>query len=436
MEWYWLIATFFGLLIVFLALEVPVAFALLFINILGCLVYLKAGAGLQQMVVNIMDGLGNFNLATVPFFVLMGELLFRSDVAVRAIAIMDRLLGTLPGRLAVLSNVAGGVFGALSGSKIANTAMLGTILLPEMEERGYHPSISVGSLLSAGSLAMIIPPSSLAVIYGTVAKVSIAHLLIAGIVPGIVLVTLYALFFSGRCLINRKLAPRASQRKQSGENFALAIIKNVMPLLFIMALVLGLMFLGVATPIESSALGVIGALILASAYRKLSVDMLKKSLVGTLKATTMTFMILAGSQTFSQLMSFTGAVGGFTQALIALPVPELVTLIIMMFIVMMLGAFMDEVSIMLITIPFFMPIVAAFNWNHVWFAMLMLLNLEIAGISPPFGLQLFVMNTVAPHVGLPKIYRAAAGVMIVDVVNMALIIAVPPLVLWLPSLMK
>jgi tripartite ATP-independent transporter DctM subunit len=435
MEW-WAVLSFFilGLMIV-LASGFPIAFGFLMIDLLGVLIFMGP-MGLQQMTLQIFSSLSTFTLTPIPLFILMGELMFHSGIANNTIDVIDKWLGRVPGRLSILAAGAGVLFAALSGSTLANTAMLGTVLLPEMRRRGYKIPIAVGPIIGVGGLAMLIPPSSLAVVLASIGHISVGKILVGGVIPGLLLGSLIAIYILGRCLLNPSLAPQYDVAHSTlGERIA-STVKYVLPLGFIIFMVLGLMLLGVATPTEAASSGAIATILVTLIYRRLTWKMIKGSVVGTLEISVMVFMIIAASNTFSSLLAFTGATRGLLAVVENLNVPALVILVGMQLIVFVMGTFMETISIMMICIPIFMPIVKMLGFDPVWFGVIMLINFETGFITPPFGMLLFVMKGVAPDLSIREIVSAAGPFVLIEIAAMAIIIAWPQLVLWLPGLVS
>jgi tripartite ATP-independent transporter DctM subunit len=435
MEWWAVLGFFiFGLMIV-LASGFPIAFGFLMIDLLGVLIFVGP-MGLQQMTLQIFSSLSTFTLTPIPLFILMGELMFHSGIANNTIDVIDKWLGRVPGRLSILAAGAGVLFAALSGSTLANTAMLGTVLLPEMRRRGYKIPIAVGPIIGVGGLAMLIPPSSLAVVLASIGHISVGKILVGGVIPGLLLGGLITIYILGRCLLNPSLAPQYDVTHSTfGERIA-STAKYVLPLGFIIFMVLGLMLLGVATPTEAASSGAIATILVTIIYKRLTWKMIKGSVVGTLEISVMVFMIIAASNTFSSLLAFTGATRGLLSVVENLDVPPLVILIGMQLIVFVMGTFMETISIMMICIPIFMPIVKMLGFDPVWFGVIMLINFETGFITPPFGMLLFVMKGVAPDLSIKQIVSAAGPFVLIEIVAMAIIIAWPQLVLWLPGLVS
>jgi tripartite ATP-independent transporter DctM subunit len=435
-EWWAIFALFIGGLILLLVSGFPIAFAFLGMDLVGTLI-LMGPEGFFQAPLQIFSSLSTFTLAPIPLFILMGELMFHSGVAYRTIDVLDKWLGRLPGRLSLLAAGAGTLFSALSGSTLANTAMLGTVLLPDMQRRGYKPAMSVGPIVGVGGLAMLIPPSSLAVVLAALGHISVGKILIAGVVPGLLLAGMFALYIILRCALNPDLAPRYEVATTTWKERVVLFLRYVMPLGIVIFMVLGLMLLGVATPTEAAASGVFGTVIVVVLFRNLTLKVIKDSIIGTLEITIMIFMIIAASNSFSAILAFSGATQGLLGTIEGLTLSPLMILIGMQLLVFLLGMFMETISIMMICLPIFMPIVKLLGFDPVWFGVIMLINFEMGLITPPFGMLLFVMKGVAPkNISIESICWAALPFIACDAIVMALIIAVPQLVLWLPAMVK
>ncbi|MCU0593877.1 MAG: TRAP transporter large permease [Desulfobacterota bacterium] len=435
MEWWGVLSLFILGLLIVLASGFPIAFGFLLINLVGILVFMGP-MGLQQMTLQIFSSLSTFALTPIPLFILMGELMFHSGIANNTIDVVDKWLGRIPGRLSLLAAGTGVLFAALSGSTLANTAMLGTVLLPEMRRRGYKSSMSVGPIIGVGGLAMLIPPSSLAVVLASIGHISVSKILVGGVIPGLLLGALTAAYVIVRCWLDPSVAPGYEVERTSFLQKVIGTIKYVLPLGFIIFMVLGLMLLGIATPTEAASTGALATILVTAVYGRLNWKMIKASLVGTLDISIMVFMIIAGSNTFSSLLAFTGATRGLLGVVENLNVAPLIVLIGMQLVVFVMGTFMETISIMMICMPIFMPIVKMLGFDPVWFGVLMLVNFETGFITPPFGMLLFVMKGVAPDLSIKEICYAAAPFILIEIFVMAMIIVWPELVLWLPNLVK
>ena len=435
MEWYYTLTIIFGAFLVLMALGVPIAFAFLAINVVCCYIFWNGPAGLSQLVLSISSSVTHYTIVSVPLFVLMGEVMFRSGIASKMMDVLDSWFGRLPGRLALMSVAGGTVFAALTGSGSAATAMLGKLLVPDMEKRGYHKAMTLGPIMGAGGLAIMIPPSALGVLLAALGQFSVGDFLVAIIVPGLMMSVAYAIYIITRCWLQPHLAPPYPVDPIPLRQKLLNTLLYIFPLFFVMFLVVGLIFLGVATPTESAALGALGTFLLAAMYGGISWRMVKESLLSSMRITVMLLMIITGSTAFSQILAFTGATSGLADLATSANVPPIVVVIIMQLVLIVMGMFMEPLSIMMLTVPIYYPVIQAFGYDPVWFGAIMLLNMEMATISPPFGLNLFVMRGVAPRgVTMGDVYAASIPFLLLDLVVMGILLGFPGLVLWLPGL--
>jgi len=412
-----------------------VVFAFFAVNLVGAFIFMGGDKGMLQLMRNAADAVQSFALLPIPLFILMGEVMFHTGVAARAIDAVDRLIARVPGRLSLVAITGGTIFSSLSGSTIANTAMLSATLLPEMTRRGYHSSISVGPIVAVGGLAMLVPPSALAVLLGSVARIPIGELLVASIVPALILAALFFGYVILRCRLDPSLAPPYDVAAYSWRERLLPFALYVLPLLGIFVVVVGSIIGGFATPTESAALGAAAALAAAAAYRRLSWASFVVSVRETLRLTVMTLFIICGSITFSQILAFTQASTGLSDLVTGAGLSPLWVLLGMLGILLVLGCFMDQVSMMMITAPLFMPVAETLGLDIVWFGVLMLMVLEISLATPPFGLLLFVARGAAPQIPMGAIMRSVAPFIAIALGVVGLLIAFPELTLLLPRLM-
>lgn len=437
MEWWiTLLLIFFCLMFLFL-IGVPVAFSFLFINIIGVYVFWGGEAGLTQLVRSVYRSVSTFSLLPVPLFILMGEIMFRSGIAPRMMDTLDKWLGRIPGRLSLLAIGGGTLFATLSGSAMAGCAMLGSVLVPEMMKRGYRKPMCLGPILGSGGLAIMIPPSALGVLLACLSRISVGGILVAIILPGVLMALLYAAYIIIRAILRPELAPSYEFEPISFSQKLILTCKYVLPLGSIVFLVIGLMFMGIATPTESAALGALGCFVLVFTYRGWDWKVIKESVSHTLRITVMMFMIMTGAMAFSQILAFSGASSGLVSLAGGLDLPPLIILIFMQFILIFMGTFMEPLTIMMVTLPIYMPIAKSLGFDPLWFGTIMLINMEMATTTPPFGLVLFVMKGVAPpETTMGDIYRAGLPFLICDAVAMGLVMAFPSLALYLPGLMQ
>jgi tripartite ATP-independent transporter DctM subunit len=436
MEWWVIISLLFGGMILMLLTNLPIAFAFLVVNVVAAYFFLGGVPGLIAVVTGVFTSITTFTLLPVPFFILMGELIFHSGLGLSAVNVLDKWLGRIRGRLSVLAIIMGVIIGALSGSTIATCALLGTILLPDMLKRGYSRSMSLGPLMGVGTVDALIPPNALTVVLASLANIDVGQLLMAGIVPGIIMSGLYLVYVIGWCHIFPNEAPMYDIPHVPLKEKVVATVQYLLPLGLIIFMVIGFIFLGVATPTEAAATGTLGSFILAVAYRRLNWDIIKKSVMGTVKVTVMIFMIVIVSTTYGEILAFTGAAAGMTSFISNLNTPPIVILIGMLIVILILGCFMETVAIMMITIPIYMPVINTFHYNPIWFGVLMLIALETGLITPPFGVTLFVMKGVAPpEITMADIWKAVTPYVIVDILCIVLVLTMPSLATIVPSLM-
>jgi tripartite ATP-independent transporter DctM subunit len=436
MTWPFALAAMLGLILTLMGVGMPVAFAFFATNIVCLYLFMGGALGVAQMVTNFGDAVSMHALTPMPLFLIMGSLFFRSGLGDGVFKAIDLCIGSLRARLSYLVVLAGAVFASLSGSSLANTGMMGTTMVPEMLRRGYKPHMALGPVLGAGGLAVIIPPSSLAVLLGSLAQIDVGALLIAGFLPGLLLLTMYVGLITIQASIDPSAAPQYdAPRAGLGEKLR-AVLANIVPMGVIVFLVVGTIILGIASPTESAALGCLGVIALLLAYRSFSWGVVWKSLDDAMKVTGMTFLIIAASTTFAQVLAFSGASSGMIQWLTSFDWTPYAMLAAMIGVILVLGMFMDQLSMMLITLPIFIPLAKSLGFDPVWFGLILLLAFEVGFTTPPFGLLLFVMLGVAPPgTSLATVARSALPYILCTMALVVLIIIFPWIALWLPSLM-
>jgi tripartite ATP-independent transporter DctM subunit len=435
MEWWVAFSLIVGALCVLMTIGMPIAFAFLAVNIAGAYFFWGGVAGINQMVLAVMDSVASFSIMPVPLFLLMGELLFRSGIAARLMDVLDSWLGRVPGRLSLMAVGGGTLFATLAGSGAATTALLGRILVPDMMKRGYKQPMTLGPVMGSGGLAVMIPPSALGVILAATADISVGEFLMSIIVPGLMMALSYAIYVVLRCYLQPDLAPPYVAEKVPLKKRLRDTAVYVFPLATIVFVVTGLIFLGIATPTESAGLGALAALILARLYGRLDWPMLKECLESTMRTSIMVLMILSGSSAFSQLLAFTGASAGLVDVATSTDLSPVMIVISMQVVLLLLGTFMESLAMILLTVPIYFPIIEALHLSPIWFGAIMLLNMEMAAISPPFGFGLFVMKAVAPQgTTMMDVYKASVPFLLLNSIVMLIMIFFPSVVLWLPSL--
>ncbi len=395
-----------------------------------------SGAQASAMMYSIVETATSSSLVTVALFLLMGEILFRSGTVDVLFDSIDRLVGKLRGRLYVVVMALSTVFGALSGSAVAVAAMLGRSLLPMMQKRNYDVKLSASTILAGASLAPIIPPSLLAIIIGSLADVSIAGLLIGGIGPGLLLAGLTIGYVYLRLPAEDASKVEEIQANLEKEQSVLLAVLRMIPFLIVIFSVMGLIMLGVATPSESAATGVAGAVIVAGLWRKLSIHMIVEAVRSAVAITAVLLIIVCSAKLFSQLLSFTGATRGLVTFAINLDLSPDMTLLIMMAIPFFICMFVDQFAFLLMAVPIYQPLVNAMEFDPVWFWTLFLINLTVGSLTPPFGYTLFALRGASDQLTTLQVFSAAWPVVLIFLSGMFIIWLAPGIVTILPGVLN
>lgn len=436
MEWQLILLIIFASLAIVLLSGMPVGFGIMLITFIATSILWGGESGLRLYVMNMRSALSNFMLLPIPMFILLGEIVFQSGLGTGMLDVVDKWLGRLPGRLGLVAIGWGTLLAAISGVNMATAAMLGKVLLPDMESRGYRRGFSLGCIMGGGGLAMIIPPSGLAVLLGALGEIPIGKLLISGILPGLVMAALMCLYIVGLSWFRPSVAPSYAVASVSFSEKVRAAV-HLIPLGVIIFLVLGLMFLGIGTPTEAAAAGATGAFFLAAVKGRLTWDLVKRVTMGTVQVTVMICMLIAAASTFSQILAYTGISENLSKLAISLPLSPMLILIFMQFVLLFLGCFLDPLSIMMITIPVYMPIIRGLGFDPVWYGLIYLINLDVSFMTPPFGMTLFIMKGVAPAgTSMMQIYRAAVPFILIDLIAIGTIMVFPQIALVLPDLLQ
>ncbi|MFC2967753.1 TRAP transporter large permease [Acidimangrovimonas pyrenivorans] len=428
MSWALFLIVAIGLLLALLFAGVRIFAGFLALNLVGVLL-LIGPRGFGLFTNSIFETATSPSLMTVALFILMGEVLFRSGTVDVLFNSVDRLVGRLKGRLYVVTILLSTVFGALSGSAVAVAAMLGRSVLPLMEARGYDRQLSAGTILAGASLAPIIPPSLMAIVVGSLADVSIAGLLVAGILPGLVFA---ALTLGYVALATRGEAPPEATAPKGS---ALKALLGMTPFLLVIFMVMGLIMLGIATPSESAATGVIGAALVAALFGRLNFAMLREAVSSAVLTSGVILIIICSAKLFSQLLSLAGATRGMVELIGHLGLGPDLTFLVMMAIPFVLCMFIDQIAFMLLAIPIYQPIVAAMHYDPIWFWTLFLINLTVGSLTPPFGYTLFALKGASPGLTTAQVFRAAWPVVAIFLAGMALLWAMPGIVTTIPRML-
>ncbi len=425
---------FFGSLLVFLALGLPLAFVLGGVSVV--FLYFTWGIDSFYMVASQMWGsMNSFTLVAIPLFVLMAMILEKTGVAQALYRMMHLWWGGVRGGLAIGTVAICTIFAAMVGISGAAVVTMGTIALPAMLERRYDKRMAIGCISAGGGLGILIPPSVLMILYSLITGVSVGKLFAAGVVPGLLLAVLICAYIFIRCALQPEMGPALPPEERGTWPEKFAALRAVLLPLLIVVMVLGSIMLGLATPTEAAAIGVLGALVSALVHRKLSWTLLRESCIRTFRLTGMIMWILFAAHAFSSAYQSMGAQSLIQSLMGHLPGGAWGALIFMQIVLLLLGMVLDPVGIMLITLPVFLPIVTALGFDPIWFGVLFIINMEIGYQTPPFGFNLFYLKGIVPAgITMGDIYQSVTPYTLIMILGLVLIMLVPSLATWLPSL--
>ncbi|WP_417781895.1 TRAP transporter large permease [Terasakiella pusilla] len=420
-------------MLVLLVMGAPLTWCLLIVGT-GSAYLLWGTDGLHMLATSTFSSMDNFILVALPMFIFMGLMLQRSGITDDLFSMVHKLMGGIPGGLGIGTVFICAILAAMAGVSGAATVSLGVIALPSMLKRGYDKKLVSGTIMAGGALGFLIPPSVLMIVYAFLARESIGKLFAAGLMPGLMLAGIYVLYISIRCGINPKLGPPVAEKERLGWRDKLASMKAmILPAILIM-LVLGCIVFGVTTPSEASAIGAAGSIALAILYRTFNMSMLKDVLVSTTQIMGMLLWIALAAVFFSKIYIGLGAgalIGELIEDSNLSPYWIIISMLACYFV---LGMFLDDFAIVFITIPLFVPIVRDLGFDTVWFAVLFILSMQTAYLTPPFGYNLFYMRSVAPpEITIYDLYKATIPFVILQIIGLALIVAFPQIALWLPN---
>ena len=420
------------LMIALTFLGVPVALALLAIGAVGN-IYLMGfpQTAMQVHLITWQTGT-NFLLIAVPLFIFMGQLVYHTEIASDLYDFVHKWFGRLPGGLAVTGVFTSAGFGAVTGSSVAAIATMGIMVMPQMKKYKYNLRLATGSLASAGTLAIMIPPSIPMIIYGVWTETSIGKLFIAGVVPGILLAVGFCGMIVVRCLINRDLGPVGPKFSWSER---LTALTKLLPTTIIFLIVLGGIYSGIFTPTEASAIGAAGVLVVALVMKRLNWTRLTDAFWQTGEISAMIYAILIGGVMFSRLLVQTDVTPALVNYIAGLQVSPYTVIFLFSAMFLLLGAVLDTFGMLILTLPLVFPICRNLGFDPVWFGIYMTVMMEIAMLTPPIGLNVFVMQRVAPEVPLLEIFRGVLPFVVICLIVVVIITALPQLALWLPSTM-
>ncbi len=425
-------AVILGLLLVFLGGSIWIGIALFLVGIGGFFVFtdVSFGAILANVAWNNTSGSA---MMALPFFIWMGEILFRSKISESLFRGLSPWMDNIPGRLVHVNVLACTFFAAVSGSSAATTATVGKITVPELKKRGYDHDLSIGSLAGAGTLGFMIPPSMMMLVYGIIGDVSIGKLFIAGFIPGFMIAFLFSGYILIRCLITPSLAPRGEERYTWKDRFL--ALPAIAPVVILVMFVLGSIYMGWSTPTEAGAIGVLGAFFFAALTRSLTWEVFKVSLLGTVKTSCMIMLIVMGASYLSNVIGYLGITRALTDYVTTLALSPYTLIIILSILYLILGCLVDGFSMIVMTAPVVIPLIQAAQFDPIWFGIYLVLMIELAQVTPPVGFNLFVISGLNDD-SLVTIAKAAFPFFLLMLLATFLITVFPEIVLYLPNKMK
>jgi len=422
-----------GVLLVLMLFRLPIGFAMALVGFAGIIYLGSLDAAFGVMGMEPFSSVSAYGFTVLPLFILMGQFAFASGLSAKLFSLAHKWLGHLPGGLAIATIGGCAGFAAVSGSSMATAATMGSVSLPEMKKYNYAPTLATGCVAAGGTLGILIPPSSCMIVYGIITEQSISELFIAGILPGILLAVLFMLTIYIMAKANPKLGPSVPM---VGLRERFMMFLSCGDLLFLFLLVMGGLYIGFFTPTEAGAVGAAGALLIGLVRRKLSLKAIGQSLIETLKTTAMVFVIIIGAMVFNRFLAITTIPFVLADSIGGLQVPPMVTVIVIFLIFLLLGCFIDVMAMMLLTMPIFFPVVLAIGIDPIWFGILVVIVSEMGLITPPVGMNVYVIKGVAEDVPLHTIFRGILPFLIPMVVCTAILMAFPQIALFLPGTMK
>ncbi len=420
--------------LVLIALRVPIGVALGMVSIVGIAAITSTNVAWGVISATPFDFVGDWSLTAAPMFLLMGYLCTTTELTTGLFEAMRRLLARLPGGLAISSVAACAMFASASGSSVATAAAMSRIAVPEMLRHNYDRGLATGVIAASGTLGSLIPPSVLLVLYGVYAQVSIGQLFMAGFLPGILSALLYMGMIVLRARLNPALAGHVDERFSRAEK--LAALKDVWPLPVLIASVLGGIFLGIFSPTEAGAVGAFTAMLIAWSRGRLNRRTLAAALKSTAVSTTSIFIILIGSVFFTRFLALSGVPQAFSDLILGVSDAGWWVLMAIAIIYLVLGMFIDSIGLLLLTLPLLLPLVDGAGFHLVWFGIIVIKLLEIGLVTPPVGLNVYVIKgALGDKVSLPEVFRGVGWFVVMDVAALLILILIPGLALWLPGIM-
>lgn len=421
-----------GILCLFLLLTtgVPIGVGLGLVGLTGLVILISPEAALIKAGVTTFEVITKYELGVLPLFLLMAHLCFAAGASRDFFDVAARFVGHRRGGLALASIAGCGGFGAISGSSLATVATVGSAALPEMRRAGYNPSLAAGALAAGGTLGALIPPSGALIVFGIIAEQSIGTLFSAAIIPGITQALFYMLAIALLCYFKPELGPASARIGWAGR---LAGLRKIIDILLLVIFVIGGLMVGWFTPTEAASVGVVLSFLLCIIRGAFNTAVVIDAFTNTLRTTGMIYVIIIGAMLFATFISATGLAAFMSKVVLAVDAGPMTAIIIMAVLLLLLGSFLDGLALMLLTTPIFLPIAIELGYSPIWFGIFLVRAMEVGFILPPLGLNAYVLQGIARDIPLNVIFRGIGPFLIADIFHLGLIIAVPALALWLPS---
>ena len=421
------------LLLALLFIGVPIAFAMAFTGIAGLWIIEGPGPTMAHAVLVPWENGRDFILVAVPLFVLMGQLFYHAGLAGELYEGLAKWVGRVPGGIAIASVLACAGFGAVTGSSIATVATMGSVVMPELRRHNYDSRLATGALAASGTLGILIPPSLIFIFYGIMTETSIGALFIAGVVPGVVTAAMFSAIIFVRCILNPQLGPKGLQATWRERLIAL---QRLGPVTGLFVLIIGGIYAGIFTPTEAAGVGCAGVLVMAFVGKRLSKSAIGAALRGTVLISAMIFAIIVGGYVLARFLAVTGLPEALVRLILDADLGRIGFLLLLIVLYFVLGAMLDVLGMLVLTIPFVLPVVIALGIDPVWFGVFIVIMAELALITPPIGANVFVMRRVAPDVPMEDIFRGVLPFVFGEILVLALLISFPGLALWLVEQMR
>lgn len=417
-------------MIVLLIASLPVAFAMAVVGVVGFAAVVSPHAALAVLSADFLDTFMNYGLTVIPLFVFMGQVCFHSGISTKLFNAANHWFGRLPGGLAMATVGACAAFGAICGSGPATSATMAAVALPEMKRFRYDPGLAGGVVAAGGGLGMLIPPSVVFIVYGILTEQSIGKLFVAGVLPGLLIAGLFCLVIAGLCILRPNYAP---ERPKYPLRECLASLKGVAETLFLFALVMGGMFAGWFTPTEGAAIGALGSLLIAAIGGRANWRMIRRAMKETIRTSCMVIIIVAGATVFGHFLAVTGIPVHLATWLSNLSVPSWSVILLVSIFYLLAGCFVDSLALVMLTVPIFYPVILKLGYSPIWFGVLVVVVTQMGVITPPVGVNVYVVNGIDRTIPIQTIFRGTFPFLLALFVAAALLVCFPQIATWLPS---